>query len=320
MAHRFTGEGGGAQWGAQEYLTYDDMREFGECGSGGGSGDGSDGGGFHSSARVDGHQHLGGVFGGAGDSSGGEIFSASALGAGGAIVSFGGGELLVEVVFHGVGDDRVTVTGRHSTVTAAAGSSTAATGEEALLLNCDDAELLSSHPLNPPGCVPLSASCRPSSNPEVTLRSSTLSSLHSPPLPLTPRPPNQPRLAAQPLSPPPPRALHVPRHITDAANGRCSGGRYGDVVDSPLGTHEASMQLLSESPLLLVFDNFLSPAECDDLMAIASPELRRSRVTDGKLSDGRTSSSTFLTGARQEEPLVSPRISTPKPRTLNRKL
>jgi hypothetical protein len=80
------------------------------------------------------------------------------------------------------------------------------------------------------------------------------------------------------------------------------------------------MQLLSESPLLLVFDNFLSPAECDNLMAIASPELRRSRVTDGKLSDGRTSSSTFLTGARQEEPLVSPRISTPKPRTLNRKL
>jgi prolyl 4-hydroxylase len=40
------------------------------------------------------------------------------------------------------------------------------------------------------------------------------------------------------------------------------------------------------------------------LMGIASPELRRSRVTDGKLSDGRTSSSTFLTGARQEEPLV----------------
>jgi len=29
-----------------------------------------------------------------------------------------------------------------------------------------------------------------------------------------------------------------------------------------------------------------------------------SRVTDGKLSDGRTLSSTFLTGARQDEPLV----------------
>jgi prolyl 4-hydroxylase len=76
------------------------------------------------------------------------------------------------------------------------------------------------------------------------------------------------------------------------------------VADSPLGTTSASVQLLSESPLLLVFDHFLSPTECEDLMAIASPDLRRSRVTDGKLSDGRTSCSTFLTGARQDEPLV----------------
>ena len=33
------------------------------------------------------------------------------------------------------------------------------------------------------------------------------------------------------------------------------------------------------------------------------PELR-SRVTDGKLSEGRTSSSTFLTGSKGEEPIV----------------
>ena len=64
------------------------------------------------------------------------------------------------------------------------------------------------------------------------------------------------------------------------------------------------MQLLSESPLLLVFDNFLAAEECAELMSIAEPDLRRSRVTDGKLSDGRTSSSTFLTGAKQDEPIV----------------
>ena len=78
----------------------------------------------------------------------------------------------------------------------------------------------------------------------------------------------------------------------------------GDLTASPLGAPEASVQLLSESPLLLVFDNFLAAEECAELMSIAEPDLRRSRVTDGKLSDGRTSSSTFLTGAKQDEPIV----------------
>ena len=78
----------------------------------------------------------------------------------------------------------------------------------------------------------------------------------------------------------------------------------GDLTASPLGAPEASVQLLSESPLLLVFDNFLAAGECAELMSIAEPDLRRSRVTDGKLSDGRTSSSTFLTGAKQDEPIV----------------
>ena len=77
-----------------------------------------------------------------------------------------------------------------------------------------------------------------------------------------------------------------------------------DTLESLLGTSGSSVQLLSLSPLLLVFDHFLSAVECDDLVAIAAPDLRRSRVTDGKLSEGRTSSSTFLTGCKQEEPLV----------------
>lgn len=76
------------------------------------------------------------------------------------------------------------------------------------------------------------------------------------------------------------------------------------IAPSPLGTPEASMQLLSESPLMLVLDNFLTSKECTDLMHLAEPDLRRSRVTDGKLSEGRTSSSTFLTGQRQDTPVV----------------
>lgn len=55
---------------------------------------------------------------------------------------------------------------------------------------------------------------------------------------------------------------------------------------------------------MFVLDDFLSARECEDLMALARPDLRRSRVTDGKLSEGRTSSSTFLTGSRQDHPAV----------------
>jgi hypothetical protein len=55
---------------------------------------------------------------------------------------------------------------------------------------------------------------------------------------------------------------------------------------------------------MFVLDDFLSERECEDLMSLARPDLRRSRVTDGKLSEGRTSSSTFLTGSRQDNPVV----------------
>jgi len=73
----------------------------------------------------------------------------------------------------------------------------------------------------------------------------------------------------------------------------------------------------SLAPALLTIDNFLSSAECDQLVEIASSgvlqamqsmrllslsdafvatDLRRSRVTDGHVSSGRTSTSCFLTG------------------------
>ena len=118
------------------------------------------------------------------------------------------------------------------------------------------------------------------------------------------RTPAPPRLAYNNPRPPPTTSPTSPPPLIINDDSRCNSSP-DDVIDSPLGgTRSASVQLLSESPLLLVFDHFLSPTECDELMGIASPDLRRSRVTDGKLSDGRTSSSTFLTGARQDHPLV----------------
>ena len=65
------------------------------------------------------------------------------------------------------------------------------------------------------------------------------------------------------------------------------------------------VRLISESPLLFVFEDFITDEEADHLMELAKPDLRRSRVTDGKLSEGRTSSGTFLTGARAHDAVVT---------------
>ena len=99
----------------------------------------------------------------------------------------------------------------------------------------------------------------------------------------------------------PPRRLPPAAH---RASRRRGSHRSGPPAESPLGAPRASAQLLSESPLMFVLDDFLSERECEDLMSLARPDLRRSRVTDGKLSEGRTSSSTFLTGSRQDNPVV----------------
>ena len=61
---------------------------------------------------------------------------------------------------------------------------------------------------------------------------------------------------------------------------------------------------VSLSPLLFVFENFLQKKECKFLRELAEKDLKRSRVTEGKLSNGRTSSSCFLTGAKGKEEVV----------------
>lgn len=66
----------------------------------------------------------------------------------------------------------------------------------------------------------------------------------------------------------------------------------------------SSIRCLSEDCLLFVLEDFLTDEEGDTLINLARPALQRSRVTDGKLSEGRTSSSMFLTGNRSNNPIV----------------
>lgn len=70
-------------------------------------------------------------------------------------------------------------------------------------------------------------------------------------------------------------------------------------------TLPSMIQCVSDAPCMFVLDDFLTPSECRHLINLAEREgLKRSRVTDGKLSDGRTSSSTFLTGASASDAVV----------------
>lgn len=230
MAHRFAGDGRRAQWGVQEYLTYEDMRELGEC-------------------------------------AGGDVVDRDGFGG----VGLGKGELLIEVTFHGFKKERPKV---HHLVAAAASEAAGGEGED----DGATGSIISSHPLTP-GYVSQRASPPPLSTP------ATLCSANQ----------CQPPQLVTPMNP-------LDKDDNDDTGDESMSSM--PLVDSPLGTEEATVQLVSESPLMLVFDHFLSAAECEQLMKLGEPDLRRSRVTDGKLSDGRTSSSTFLTGVRQDDPVV----------------
>ncbi|XP_057816020.1 prolyl 4-hydroxylase 1 isoform X2 [Cryptomeria japonica] len=68
-------------------------------------------------------------------------------------------------------------------------------------------------------------------------------------------------------------------------------------------------EIISWSPRIIVFHNFLSPEECDYLIAIARPRLRVSTVVDTKTgkgikSDVRTSSGMFLNHEEKKYPMI----------------
>ncbi|KAL3506588.1 hypothetical protein ACH5RR_031970 [Cinchona calisaya] len=68
-------------------------------------------------------------------------------------------------------------------------------------------------------------------------------------------------------------------------------------------------EIVSWSPRVVWFHNFLSPEECDYLRAIALPRLQTSTVVDTKtgkgiMSDFRTSSGMFLTREERKYPMI----------------
>lgn len=66
----------------------------------------------------------------------------------------------------------------------------------------------------------------------------------------------------------------------------------------------SSVRCVAKDCLLFVLEDFVTEEEGEELIRLAASSMQRSRVTDGKLSDGRTSSSTFLTGARSNAEIV----------------
>jgi len=65
-----------------------------------------------------------------------------------------------------------------------------------------------------------------------------------------------------------------------------------------------SAEVVSEEPRIILFDNFLSKADCEVLVALARPDLQRSRVATGTETPSRTSHGTFLTGRKEHEAVV----------------
>ncbi|PRW61504.1 Serine threonine- kinase CTR1 [Chlorella sorokiniana] len=71
-----------------------------------------------------------------------------------------------------------------------------------------------------------------------------------------------------------------------------------------LVVHESPLVLkVSEDPVLLLVDGFLSPQECSAVRELGSPHLKRSKVSAGDETPLRTSSSMFITGALMQHPV-----------------
>jgi prolyl 4-hydroxylase len=60
--------------------------------------------------------------------------------------------------------------------------------------------------------------------------------------------------------------------------------------------HSYTMRVIHRDPLIMIADDFLQPGEAEHMIAYAKPRMERSRVLgDQKYSEGRTSSSAYLT-------------------------
>ncbi|KAA6423680.1 MAG: Prolyl 4-hydroxylase alpha-2 subunit [Trebouxia sp. A1-2] len=66
-------------------------------------------------------------------------------------------------------------------------------------------------------------------------------------------------------------------------------------VPGIIASADPNIILISLQPRILLIENFLSAADCQGIINLASPDLQRSRVAKGDMTPSRTSSSTFLT-------------------------
>ncbi|KAM7486391.1 hypothetical protein LguiA_002400 [Lonicera macranthoides] len=105
------------------------------------------------------------------------------------------------------------------------------------------------------------------------------------------------------------RRMH---EIRNAGNLQLSGGtsQWGNDKEAKiLRVGYVKPEIISWSPRIIVFHNFLSMAECDYLRAIAKPRLQVSTVVDTKTgkgikSDVRTSSGMFLNHEEKKYPMI----------------
>lgn len=79
---------------------------------------------------------------------------------------------------------------------------------------------------------------------------------------------------------------------------------HGREPRTKMSSVASSVRCVAKDCLLFVLEDFVTEEEGEELIQLAASSMQRSRVTDGKLSDGRTSSSTFLTGARSNAEIV----------------
>ncbi|GMH38345.1 hypothetical protein BSKO_06229 [Bryopsis sp. KO-2023] len=71
-----------------------------------------------------------------------------------------------------------------------------------------------------------------------------------------------------------------------------------------LSESKPEMYLVSSSPRIILIENFLTMSDCEKLISVAKPLVKRSRVSTGNETPSRTSSSMFFTRGLEEHPAV----------------
>ncbi|GBG60506.1 hypothetical protein CBR_g5682 [Chara braunii] len=97
----------------------------------------------------------------------------------------------------------------------------------------------------------------------------------------------------------------APGCLLSPAGSRSMSGRESNMIRGyPHSGILSRMKVVSLMPRLVVFEEFITDEECDRLIEIARPHLKRSLVSGRAISENRTSSSMFMTGSLMNDPVV----------------